>query len=80
MLAVICGADSFEAIALFGQFGEAGLLTFPELPHGIPSHGTLERVGARWDATRMEEGFRDRMQDTLALTAGQVVVIASGTL
>lgn len=68
--AVIRGADSFEA----------GLLTFPELPHGIPSHDTLERVCARWDAARMEEGFRDWVQDTFALTAGQVVVIASGTL
>lgn len=79
-LAVIGGVDSFEAIALFGQLDEAGLLTFPELLHGISSHDTLERVCARRDAARMEKGFRDGVQDTLVRTAGQVVVIASGTL
>ena len=39
VLAVICGADSFVAIALFGQLNEAWLRTFLALPHGIPSHG-----------------------------------------
>ena len=78
--AVICGADSFEAIALVGQRNEAGRFTFPELPHEILSPGTPERVRAQWDATRLEAGFRDRVQGTLALTAGQVVVAASGTL
>ena len=65
VLAVICGADSFVAIALFGQLNEAWL---PALPHGIPSHDTLGRVFGL-DA---EEGFRDWVQDTFALT-GQVV-------
>ncbi|MCY4520168.1 MAG: transposase family protein [Caldilineaceae bacterium] len=78
--AVICGADSFEVIALFGQLNEAGLFTFPELPHEILSPGTLERVRTRRDATRLEAGFRDWVQGTLALTAGQVVVAVSGTL
>ncbi len=53
VLAVICGADSFVAIALFGQRNEAWLRTFLELPHGIPSHDTRGRVFARlaaaWD-------------------------------
>ena len=82
VLAVICGADGYQAIALFGQLDAAGLLTVPELSHGIPSHNTntLERICARWDAARMEEGFRDWVQDTLAPTASQVLVIASGTL
>ena len=75
VLAVICGADSFVAIALFGQLNEAWLRTFLELPHGIPSHDTLGRVFARLDAARFEEGFRDWVQDTFALTDGQVVPI-----
>ncbi len=40
-LAVICGADSF---AFFGYQKQAGLTTFLELPHGIPSHDTFGRV------------------------------------
>ncbi len=75
VLAVICGADSFVAIALFGQLNEAWLRSFLALPHGIPSHDTLGRVFARLDAARFEEGFRDWVQAALALTDGQVVPI-----
>ena len=35
------------------------------LPHGIPSHDTPGRAGARPDASRFEEDFRNRMQDAL---------------
>ena len=75
VLAVICGADSFVAIALFGQLNEEWLRTFMALPHGIPSHDTLGRVFARLDAARFEEGFRDWVQDAFALTEGQVLPI-----
>ena len=71
--AVICGADRFVAIALFGQLNEAWRRTFRALPHGIPSHDTLGRVLARLDAARFEEGFRDWGQGVFALTDGQVV-------
>ena len=59
VLAVICGADIFVAIALFGQLHEEWLRTFLDLPHGIPSHDTLGWVFARLDASRFMEGFRD---------------------
>ncbi len=75
VLAVICGADSFVAIALFGELNEAWLRTFLELPHGIPSHDTLGRVFARLDASGFEEGFRDWVQEAFELTAGQVVPV-----
>ena len=75
VLAVICGADGFVAIALFGQLNEAWLRTFLELPHGIPSHDTLGRVFAWLNATGFEEGFRDWVQDVFELTEGQVVSI-----
>ena len=75
VLAVICGADSFVVIALFGQLNEDWLRTFLALPHGIPSHDTLGRVFARLDAARFEEGFRDWVQAAFALTVGQGVPI-----
>ena len=71
--AVICGANSFVAIALFGRIHEEWLRTFLELPHGIPSHDTLGRVFARLDASGFEEGFRDWMQ-ALAVD-GHVVAV-----
>ena len=65
------------AIALFGQLHEAWLRTFLELPHGIPSHDTLEWVFARLDAAGFEEGFRDWVQGAYELIDGQVVPIDS---
>lgn len=42
--AFVCGADDFEDIALYGTQKESFLKTFLELPNGIPSHDTFNRV------------------------------------
>jgi DDE_Tnp_1-associated/Transposase DDE domain len=42
--AVVCGADDFEEIAMYGTQKESFLRTFLELPNGIPSHDTFNRV------------------------------------
>lgn len=44
LIAVICGADDCEEIALYGRQKEAFLRTFLALPNGIPSHDTFNRV------------------------------------
>jgi hypothetical protein len=49
VLAVLCGADSWVDVALFGRSKEAWLRTFLDLPHGIPSHDTFGRVFAALD-------------------------------
>ena len=40
LLAVVCGADSWTDVELFGRSQQAWLATFLALPHGIPSHDT----------------------------------------
>ena len=42
--AVICGADSWEDVELFGNSKKEWLSKFLELPHGIPSHDTFGKV------------------------------------
>jgi hypothetical protein len=42
--AVICGANGWSDVALFGKSKYSWLKTFLELPHGIPSHDTFGRV------------------------------------
>lgn len=44
LCAVISGADDFEAIAEYGREKQAFLESFLELPNGIPSHDTFNRV------------------------------------
>lgn len=44
LLAVICGADDYEEMALYGQQKQAFLKTFLKLENGIPSHDTFNRV------------------------------------
>lgn len=54
--AVIAGADGWEEIAEYGKSKEAFFRRFLELPNGVPSHDTFERVFARLDP----DAFADR--------------------
>lgn len=80
LLAVICGADSFVAIELFGKRKQAWLETFLELPNGIPSHDTLGRVFAMLDPKGLAGAFRGWMTDVAQLTSGGLVAIDGKTL
>src|SRR5690606_16018730 len=44
ILAVICGAESWNSIEEFGKTKIDFLRTFLKLPNGIPSHDTINRV------------------------------------
>ena len=57
-LAVICGADSWTEVELFGRQKQAWLETFLDLPHGIPSHDTFGRVFARLDPAQPGSALR----------------------
>jgi hypothetical protein len=45
--ATICGADDWKAIAEYGRTKHEWLKTFLELPNGIPSHDTFNRLFSR---------------------------------
>ena len=55
--AVICGAEGWVDIELFGKSKLAWLKTFLELPNGIPSHDTFGRVFSRIDAQEFQFAF-----------------------
>ena len=75
ILAVICGADGWTDMELFGQTKLDWLKSFLELPHGIPSHDTFGRVFARIDAEEFERSFREWVQAISELTQGQVIAV-----
>jgi len=75
ILAVICGADSWVDIEMFGNSKIEWLKTFLELPNGIPSHDTFGRVFALINPEEFEKGFMEWVKLIQELTQGQVIAI-----
>lgn len=57
ILAVICGAESWDSIELFGKTKLDFLKTFLKLPNGIPSHDTINRVFSSMRPRSFEDAF-----------------------
>ena len=57
VIAVICGAESWDSIELFGKTKHDFLKTFLKLLNGIPSHDTINRVFSMLNPKRFEKLF-----------------------
>jgi predicted transposase YbfD/YdcC len=78
--AVISNADGWEDIEAYGHAKEELLRTFLELPNGIPSHDTFERVFARLDPIAFQGSFLDWVAEIRTKLPGDVVAIDGKTL
>ena len=78
--AIVCGADSWVDVELFGKSKEGWLRTFLSLPHGIPSHDTFGRVFAALDPTAFERCFLSWVQEVVHAAAAPQVAIDGKTL
>ena len=77
--AVICGADTWVHVAMFGRSKEEWFRTFLELPNGIPSHDTFGNVFSRLDPERFQECFMEWSQGVAELLPGAVVAVDGKT-
>lgn len=75
MCAVICGADGWSDVELFGKNKRDWLKTFLELPKGIPSHDTFGRVFAKIKPGEFQKRFIEWVQAIETLTMGQVIAV-----
>jgi predicted transposase YbfD/YdcC len=73
--AVICGAEGWVDIELFGKSKLSWLKTFLELPNGIPSHDTFGRVFSRIDAQEFQSAFYEWVWAVNDIVQGQIINI-----
>lgn len=75
VMAVICGADGWAEVELFGKSKQPWLATFLELPDGIPSHDTFDRIFSLLDPAAFERCFLAWMSALVALAGGRLIAI-----
>jgi predicted transposase YbfD/YdcC len=75
VMAVICGADGWEQVSLFGQSKQKWLSTFLQLPGGIPSHDTFGRVFSLLDPDAFERCFLSWMSALVELSGGRLIAV-----
>ena len=78
--AVICGADEWTGIELFGKSKRKWFETFLTLPDGIPSHDTFGRVFSLLDPKQLEQCFQRWMGAIAECTGGQLIAIDGKTI
>ena len=78
--AVICGADSWVDVENYGLAKQEWLATFLELPHGIPSHDTIERLFARLRPAELQQCFVSWVQSVFEISGGQLIAIDGKSL
>jgi predicted transposase YbfD/YdcC len=80
LCAVIAGAQDWQEIETFGRKRRDWLQRFLELPHGIPSHDTFERVFNRIKPQGFQACFRDWVQAVSAALKIKHIAIDGKTL
>lgn len=78
--AVVCGADTWEDIEIFGDAKYEWLKKFLELENGIPSHDTFSRVFARINPEQFQSCFINWIQCISKLTEGEFISLDGKTL
>lgn len=73
--ATICGCDTWEDIEEWAEIREDWLSTILELPNGIPSHDTINRVFSLIDPEAFRQCFVDWVKSVSQVTEGQIISI-----
>jgi predicted transposase YbfD/YdcC len=75
LCAVICGADGWAEVEVFGNAKLAWFSTFLDLKHGIPSHDTFGRVFSRLSPDAFERCFVAWTRAISQTTVGRLIAI-----
>jgi predicted transposase YbfD/YdcC len=80
MSAVICGAEKWNQIELFGKSKQDWFKTFLKLPNGIPSHDTFNRFFTFLDPVKFENVFREWVKSVSKKITNEVIIIDGKTI
>ncbi len=72
---VVCGAETWKQMVEFANSKEDFLRDFLELPNGIPSEDTINRLFSSIDSSQFESCFIDWVNSISAILKGQVIAI-----
>jgi predicted transposase YbfD/YdcC len=72
---LVCGGETFNDMEDFGNAKHDWLKSFLELPNGIPSHDTFNRVFAALDPKRFLECFLRWTQSLRTAVSGEIVAL-----
>jgi predicted transposase YbfD/YdcC len=73
--AVICGAEGWEDIELFGKARISWFKTFLDLSNGIPGHDTFRRVFERLSPDQFRTCFTSWIKAVQIFTEGEIIPI-----
>lgn len=71
---VICGAEGFNDIELFAKCKQEFFESFLDLPNGIPSHDTMNRVMSALDPKQFSECFANWAQSLSERLKGVIAI------
>ncbi len=80
IISVICGAETWKQMIEFANSKKDFLKEFLELPNGIPSEDTINRLFSSIDSSQFESCFIDWVNSISDLSKGQVIAIDGKTL
>lgn len=80
IIAVLCGAETWNNIEAYARSKESFLRKFLELPNGIPSHDTINRVFSIIDSKEFESCFIEWVKSLSKMIKGQVIAIDGKTI
>ena len=80
IISVICAADTWKNMETYAKAKEDFLRTFLELPHGIPSDDTFNRVFSSIDSEQFESCFIQWVSHLVDLSDGEIIPIDGKTI
>ena len=80
VIAVICAADTWKNMETYAKAKEDFLRKFLDLPNGIPSDDTFNRVFSSIDSLQFEKCFVEWVSTLVDLSKGEVIPIDGKTI